>query len=166
MAVDSCTVSLKKWNKWRNMMEHVLASCHAGKGRLSPWKDQPQPRLDDSQDGCMASRMRTWQKETKACQEATEGCLESNEPTSSEVEAIAVHEKVPKEEAAVKTSRALKKWHGDQQLAIRHSQRTGPRAMVGPRRSLPPPCQEVTLKTTGATQSVLYRNLRREDVSA
>jgi hypothetical protein len=38
-----------------------------------------------------------------------EVCLESKEPTSLEVESIAVHEKVPKEEAAVETFGTLKK---------------------------------------------------------
>jgi hypothetical protein len=33
-------------------------------------------------------------------------------------------------------------------------------------RKVRPPCQEVTLKTTGATQSVLNRNLQGEDLGA
>jgi hypothetical protein len=52
-----------------------------------------------------------------ACQEATEACLESKEPTS---ELVAVHDEVPKEEAAVKTVRALKKRYGDWHLAVGH----------------------------------------------
>jgi hypothetical protein len=39
--------------------------------------------------------------ETRACQEATEACLESKEPVSMEVESVAEHEEVPKEEVAV-----------------------------------------------------------------
>jgi hypothetical protein len=50
-----------------------------------------------------------------ACEEATEACLESKEPTSMEVE----HEEVPKEDAAVETSGALKKWHRERHLAVR-----------------------------------------------
>jgi hypothetical protein len=52
--------------------------------------------------------MRARRKETTACQEATEVCLESKEPTS-----VAVHKEVPKEEAAVTTVRALKGRYGD-----------------------------------------------------
>jgi hypothetical protein len=124
----------------KQMTEHLLVSSHAGKGRLSPRKNASREWTIAKMDARLAE-IRAWQKETKACKEVTEACQESNEPTSSDVEAIAVYEKVPKEEAAVKTSRALKKWHGDQHLAIRHSQRTGPKAMVGPKRSWPPPAE-------------------------
>jgi hypothetical protein len=54
-----------------------------------------------------------------ACLEKTEACLESKEPTSLEIEPVAVHEDVPKEEAAVKTFGAVKRWHGDRHLAVR-----------------------------------------------
>jgi hypothetical protein len=48
-----------------------------------------------------------------------EACLENvKEPTSVEIEFIAVNEEVPKDEAAVKTVRAVKKRYGDQHLAI------------------------------------------------
>jgi hypothetical protein len=57
--------------------------------------------------------MRTWRKETTACQEATGACLKSKEPTSEEMKSKAVHEEVPKEDTAVKTFGALKKRHGD-----------------------------------------------------
>jgi hypothetical protein len=49
----------------------------------------------------------------KACREKTEAmreaCLKSNEPTSLEIESVAVHEEVPKEEAAGKTVTSLTK---------------------------------------------------------
>lgn len=47
-------------------------------------------------------------------------CLENKEPTSDETESAVVHEEVFKEEAAVKTVRALKKWYGDPHLDIGH----------------------------------------------
>jgi hypothetical protein len=50
-------------------------------------------------------------KRETAGQEATDACLESEEPTSSE--SLAMHEEVRKEEAAVQPVRALKKKHGD-----------------------------------------------------
>jgi hypothetical protein len=42
---------------------------------------------------------------------------ESKGPTSVEMEPVAVHEAVPKGQAAVKTVRALKKWCGGCHLA-------------------------------------------------
>lgn len=39
-------------------------------------------------------------------------CLQSKEPTSVEIKSIAVYEEVPKEEATMKTVRALKEWYG------------------------------------------------------
>jgi hypothetical protein len=47
-----------------------------------------------------------------------EACLESKEPTSVEIKSVEVHEEVPKEEATVKTVRALKERYGDRHLAI------------------------------------------------
>jgi hypothetical protein len=41
------------------------------------------------------------------------------EANPEEIECEAVHEDVPKEEAAVQNARALKKWHGDWHLAVR-----------------------------------------------
>jgi hypothetical protein len=64
------------------------------------------------------AEMRALQKETTACKEAPEACLESKEPASLQIESEAEHEEVPKQEAAVKPVRALKKWHGDQNLAL------------------------------------------------
>jgi hypothetical protein len=52
-----------------------------------------------------------------ACQEATEARLESKEPTSVETDSVSLHE-VPKEEASVKSLRALKKQNGDRHLAV------------------------------------------------
>jgi hypothetical protein len=65
------------------------------------------------------AEMRTWRKETTACQDATEAFLESKKPTSLEVESKAEHDEVPKEEAAVETFGASKKRHRDRHLAIR-----------------------------------------------
>jgi hypothetical protein len=58
----------------------------------------------------------------EACLEKFEAwaCLESKEPTSLEVESIAAHEEVTKEEAVVEIVRALKKWYRDLCLAVRH----------------------------------------------
>jgi hypothetical protein len=47
------------------------------------------------------AEMRTWQKETIACQEAMEACLQNKEPTSLEEESEAEYERVHKEEAVM-----------------------------------------------------------------
>jgi hypothetical protein len=54
------------------------------------------------------------------CQDVTEACLESKEPTSLEIESVAVYEEVPKEQATVATVRALKKQYSGLHLAVRH----------------------------------------------
>jgi phage protein D len=64
------------------------------------------------------AEMTAWRKETTACQEGTGACLESKEPTSLEIESVAVHEEARKEEAAVKPIRALKKRHGNRHLVV------------------------------------------------
>jgi hypothetical protein len=72
----------------------------------------------DAHQERMGANMNVWQKETLACQEAMEACLESKEPTMLDVGFVAVHEEVPKEEATVETFGALKKWHGDCHIAV------------------------------------------------
>jgi hypothetical protein len=75
-----------------------------------------------------------------ACQEAMQAYLESKEPTSVESESVAVHEQVPKEEAMMKTVRALKEWYGDQHLAVQQCRqlKKWTKVMVVPRGSWPP----------------------------
>jgi hypothetical protein len=63
------------------------------------------------------AEIRAWQNEM-ACQEATEACVESKEPTSMETELVAVYEEVPKEETAVENFGALRKRYGDRHLKV------------------------------------------------
>jgi hypothetical protein len=74
-------------------------------------------RMDVNQERMEASA-NAWRKETAACHEETGACLESKEPTSDEIESIAVHENVPKEEAAVESFGALKERYGDRHPAV------------------------------------------------
>jgi hypothetical protein len=53
-----------------------------------------------------------------ACQETTEACLECKEQTSGDMESEAEYREVPKEEAKVKSSGRIKKWHRDRYLAV------------------------------------------------
>jgi hypothetical protein len=64
----------------------------------------------------MMARMDYWLEKIEACLGKTEATnLDAN---PEEIESKAMHEEVPKEEAAVKPVKALKKWHGDRNLAI------------------------------------------------
>jgi hypothetical protein len=63
--------------------------------------------------------MRAWRKEMMSDQEATEAYPEKMVANPDEVKSVAVHEEVPKEEAAVETFQALKEWYEDRHLAVR-----------------------------------------------
>jgi hypothetical protein len=52
----------------------------------------------------------------------TETYPEKMEVNPEEMKSVVEHEEVPMEEAAVKPVRALKKWHGDRNLAAGHCQ--------------------------------------------
>jgi hypothetical protein len=60
----------------------------------------------------MGASVNAYRKETTACQEAWEVCMESKKPTSVEKESVTVLEEVQKKEAAVYTVRALKSGMG------------------------------------------------------
>jgi hypothetical protein len=93
--------------KMQQMMEYLLAKIDATLKEMLTKINANQEKID----ACIAE-MGVWQKETMACQEAMDACLESKEPTSLEVESKAEHEEVPMEGAAVKTFTALKKRNG------------------------------------------------------
>jgi Asp-tRNA(Asn)/Glu-tRNA(Gln) amidotransferase A subunit family amidase len=57
------------------------------------------------------------------CQEATEAYLDKMEANSEEVKFVAEQKKAPKEDAAVKTDRALKKQHRGRNLATERRQK-------------------------------------------
>jgi hypothetical protein len=78
------------------------------------WKreDNNQPRKSGHHPKGYHNEIRSWRKEV------TEACLESKEPTSVEVESLAVHEEVLKEEAAVETFRAMKERYEDLYLDV------------------------------------------------
>jgi hypothetical protein len=98
-------------------------------GAFISWMDIHQARTEGIQEEIivqmdahrerMRSSVNAWQKETVVSQEATEACLESKEPTSVELVFVSEHQEVPKEDAAVKNVRALKKRRGDQHLILR-----------------------------------------------
>jgi hypothetical protein len=74
-------------------------------------------KLDAHEERIEASVNARWE-ETAACHKETEVCLDSKEPTSNEIESVAVYEEVPEEEAAVETFVALKEQYGNRRLAV------------------------------------------------
>jgi hypothetical protein len=62
------------------------------------------------------AEMKDERKETVACQVTTEARLECKEPASEGIKSEVEHEEVPKEGAAVETSRASNKRHRDQHM--------------------------------------------------
>jgi hypothetical protein len=96
--------------------------------------------MNASQDGCLDGRNEGLVKRDDGLPRSDGGLSESKEPASLEVESNAVHDKVPKEVATMKTFGALKKQHGDQHLAVGW-RRKGPSVMVGAKISWPPPTE-------------------------
>jgi hypothetical protein len=80
----------------------------------------------------------------KACREKMEAMREA----CLEVESVAVHEEVPKEEVAVKTVIVLKKRWRDRHLAIRRSGQPKKRTQAndGSRKKLTDACREMILR--------------------
>jgi hypothetical protein len=84
--------------------------------------------------------------------ETTEACVESKEPTSVEMKSVAVHEEVPTEEAAGKTSGALKKRYRNRHLAVRR--RSQPKKWTqgngGSRKKMAAACRGMTRRIISA----------------
>jgi hypothetical protein len=109
--------------------------------------------------------MGVWGKEMTACQEATEICLESKEPTSLEVEPEAERDEVPKQEAAVETVRVLKKRHGDRHLASRRSGQMKKRTQGsgGSRKKLAAACRGMTRSAIPGKRKGQSRQVQGQD---
>jgi hypothetical protein len=78
-----------------------------------------QERMIAKMDAWLA-KMGTWRKEMTACQEVADAYLENEELPSLEIESVVEHEKVPKEEAAVKPVGALKRRQSGRHQAAGH----------------------------------------------
>jgi hypothetical protein len=105
------------------MMERMLTKVDSFQAKMDTnlQKMEAELRVNNEKfkflPDALVSRMRAsvnaWREEMKANQKAKEACLE---PTSLEVESEVEHEEVFKEDAAVETSRAPNKRHGDRNL--------------------------------------------------
>jgi hypothetical protein len=116
-----------------------------------------------AQLGSLASRIDSNQEEMKAMLDA---CLENMEENPGERKSVAVRGEVPKEEAAAKSSRALKKRHGGWKLTA-GSQRNGPRELriseeigLRPQRD-DPPCRSGTMQGKRRREKLRWRNMER-----
>jgi hypothetical protein len=89
----------------------VYYENRANRGTLADHarRDRHQPRTDDSQGGCLARKNASLEKgeQEPTKKRRRQDVLESEEPTSVEIESLAVHEEVLEEDAAMKTVRAL-----------------------------------------------------------
>jgi hypothetical protein len=93
--------------------------------------------------------MSVWREEMKAYQEATEASLDRKEPTSVETKSVAVHEEVPKEDAAVKPVGGLRKRHRSRNLPAERRQKPKERTEgnCGSRRKLAATRRKITRRT-------------------
>jgi hypothetical protein len=86
-----------------------------------------------------------------ACQETTEARLECKEPIPMDRESEAENLEVPKEEAEVKSSGAMKKLHRGRHVAA--ARRSEPKELTrgkcGSRRKLAAACRKVTHRARG-----------------
>jgi hypothetical protein len=82
----------------------------------------------------------------------TEIYPEKMEANSEEMKSVVEHEEVPKEEAVVKPVSALKKWHGDWNLAAGHCQKLKERNQgnVGSWKMLAAACRGMTCHALSA----------------
>jgi hypothetical protein len=111
----------KKFEVLQSTLSTLVSWMDIHQARREAVQEEIIAKMDAHQERLGAS-MNAWRKEMMASQEVTEACLESKEPTSVQIVSIEVHEEVPKEEAAVKTVRALTKQYGDRHLATGHTQ--------------------------------------------
>jgi hypothetical protein len=84
--------------------------------RMKAKTDAFQEKVDDGQEGVKArvDSLASWIDANEGDMKVTlNACLEDMEENPAEQKSVAVHEEVPKEEAEVQTSGALKKRHGD-----------------------------------------------------
>jgi hypothetical protein len=99
--------------EWKVSQEHLKEETRAGQELL---KEEMLAKLDAHHERMMA-RMDSQLEKMEACLEKTEAMdLEAN---PEERESEAVHDEVPKEEAAVETFGALKEQYRDQHLVVR-----------------------------------------------
>jgi hypothetical protein len=86
----------------QQMIECLLAGQEQMMAEMRAWREEMATEMKVMQGKRMEVNMNVYRKETMACQETTEACVEYEEPTSVEMESESEHWEVPKEEAAVK----------------------------------------------------------------
>jgi hypothetical protein len=108
------------------------------------------------------------QKETMARQVTTEACQDSKEPSPEDMASEVERREVPTEEAAVKSSRTMKKRHRGRHVAAgrRGEPKELTRGDCGPRRRLAAACRKVSRRAGVAWRKriVVRRDLTRNQV--
>jgi hypothetical protein len=124
--------------------------------------------IEEEMDAWIAN-MRDGRKEVIACQETTEARLEYKEPTLVDMESEAEYQEVPKEEAEVKSSGAVKKRHRGWHLAVGcHGKPKEPtQGNCGSQRKLAATSRKMThgagdMVARGMTKSVWYKKPRKD----
>jgi hypothetical protein len=114
----------------QQMMELLLASQERMIAKMIAWLAERKDR----------------RKETMACQVTMEACLDSKEPNPEDRESEVEHRNAPTEEAAVKSSGAMKKRHRSRHLAAggRGEPKELTRGDGGSRRKLAAACRKVS----------------------
>jgi hypothetical protein len=112
--------------------------------------------------------MKEEQKETMACQVTTEACLDNKEPNPDDMESEVERREVPEEEATVKYSGTMKKWHRGRNLAAgrRGEPKELNRGDCGSRVKLAAACRKVSRRAAVAWRKriVVRKDLSRNQV--
>jgi hypothetical protein len=96
----------------------LRAGIKSGQGEMRSTENAYQEKMD-----ALTADMKDGRKERTACQEATEANPEKMEPNPEMMQSVGLQQEVPKVEAAVTSSKALKKGHGGRKLAAEHHQK-------------------------------------------
>jgi hypothetical protein len=117
--------------------------------------ERPESRIDNDQEPMEA--------EIKTCLVDVE--VTDLETNPEETETVAGQQEVTKEEAPVKTVRALKKRHGDRNLAVRHRRQLKKRTQGngGSRKKLAAACRGVTRRAIPAQRKGHYCQVQGKD---
>jgi hypothetical protein len=124
------------------MMARLMAEIRTNREEMSTNHAKTDANLKE-----IIEDIKAWRKEMKADREATEAYPEKMEANPEEMKSVAVHEKVPEEEAIVETFGGLKERYGDRHLIVRRPGLPKKRnqASGGSRKKLATSCGRLTL---------------------
>jgi hypothetical protein len=135
--------------KQNQMAEEILEMLEANQAKMDAW----------------LTEMKNWRRELMACQEMTEACQNSKEPSPEEMESEVERREFPTKEAAVKSSRTMKKRHKGRRMAA--GRRGKPKELTrrdcGSRGLLAAACRKVSRRATVAWRKrYVFRKIRTQ----